>query len=290
MTQHRITKLLDIASEIELNDAVRSGDLGFIGRAFLQATLPHKKVEGGYFERVNGNYKLMILSPPDVGIPYGTIPRLLLAWITTEAVKTKSKELELGDSMSSFMRELGLTATGGRWGTITRLKNQTERLFSSSIRASYSENGKNIKGRSEKKFDVVDGFDLWWEKKNPEQISLWKSSVTLTENFYREIIERPVPVDMRAIKALKQSPLALDIYSWLTYRLSYLDNSIIISWDKLSLQFGSDYSEIRDFKKNFIKELKKVLLIYPQANITASKEGLLLNPSLTHIKTAEKIS
>lgn len=287
MKNEKIIKLLDAASEIEEKSAQKSG-VGFLGRAFLQATLPHSKVQGSYFERVNGNFKLMILSPPQIGIPFGTIPRIVLAWITTEAVKTKSKELELGDSMTSFMRELGLTATGGRNGSIGRLKDQTQRLLSSSIRASYSENGKSIKGTSEKRFDIADQYDLWWEKKNPQQMTLWKSSVILTDNFYREITDRPVPVDLRAIKALKGSSLGLDIYSWLSYRMSYLDSTTIIPWDKLSLQFGSDYKELRDFKKNFIKELKKVLVIYPDAKTNASKEGLVLHPSLTLIKKIEK--
>lgn len=284
---NKIIKLLDAASQIEETNATISGDLGFLGRAFLQATLPHRKVSGSYFERENGNFKLMVMSPPEIGVPFGTIPRILLAWITTEAVKTKTKELELGNSMTSFMNDLGMTATGGVNGSIGRLKNQTQRLFSSSIRASYTENGQSIKGTSEKRFDIADQYDLWWERKNPDQMTLWKSSVILTDNFYREITDRPVPVDLRALKALKGSSLGLDIYSWLSYRMSYLQSTTIIPWEKLSLQFGSDYKELRDFKRNFLKELKKVLVIY-DAKTTISKEGLMLHPSLTLIRKVEK--
>ena len=72
-------------------------------------------------------------SPRCVGIPYGTIPRLLLFWITTEVVQKKRRRLELGESMASFMFELGLTPTGGRWGSIPHLREQMNRLFRAKI-------------------------------------------------------------------------------------------------------------------------------------------------------------
>ena len=117
-----------LAIEDEL--AHEAGALGFMARAMVQATLPHRAVDGTYFERKNGSFTLSLMASPKIGLPYGSIPRLLLAWVTTEAVKTRSRELELGDSMSAFMSELGLKPTGGANGSITRLKNQTRRLFS----------------------------------------------------------------------------------------------------------------------------------------------------------------
>ena len=123
--------LINRALAIEDEMALDADALGFMARAMVQATLPHSKVAGNEFTRKNGNYSLTILSPSTIGLPYGSVPRLLLAWVTTEAVKTKSRELELGDSLSGFMRELDLVPTGGRWGSISRLKEQTKRLFAS---------------------------------------------------------------------------------------------------------------------------------------------------------------
>jgi len=212
-------------------------------------------------------------------LPYGTIPRLLLAWLTTEAVKTKSRELELGDSLSGFMAELGMMPTGGRWGSITRLKDQSRRLFASSITAVY-ENGPGFAVINQA---VADRAQFWWDNKHPEQAGLWKSSVTLSENFFNEVIDRPVPVDMRAIKALKKSPLALDIYTWLTYRVSYMRHPAVISWASLSLQFGSDYSRLRAFREAFLQELRKVMLVYGQVQVEVTEHDLIVKPSLTHI-------
>jgi hypothetical protein len=247
-----------------------------MARAMVQATLPHRKVEGTYFERRNGSFTLSMLASPKIGLPYGSVPRLLLAWVTTEAVKTKERELELGDSMSAFMAELGMSRQGSN---ITSLKNQTRRLFNATVSATYQE-GRNTQDIG---YRLADKTVLWWHSKDPEQAGLWKSSVTLSEAFFNEIIDRPVPIDMRAIKALKQSPLALDIYATLTYRMSYLKAPTVIPWSALAFQLGSDYSRLRAFKEAFIGELRKVMLVYSGVRVEVQDDGLKIIPSLTHI-------
>ena len=205
--------------------------------------------------------------------------------INVTAVKTQSRELALGDSMSAFMAELGLKHTGGANGSITRLKNQTRRLFSATVTASY-EDDKQI---TDMGYRLADKSVLWWHSKDPEQAGLWKSTVTLSEHFFNEVIDRPVPIDMRAIKALKQSPMALDIYTWLTYRVSYLKRPTVIPWESLALQFGSDYSRLRDFKHAFVGELKKVVLVYGKVQIEVAELGLTVKPSLTHISKKDAV-
>ena len=279
LTPQTIDALINQALAIEDDDAQEAGALGFMARAMVQATLPHSKVAGNEFTRINGNYSLSIMAPSAIGLPYGTIPRLLLAWLTTEAVKTKSRELELGDSLSGFMAEMDMMPTGGRWGSITRLKDQSRRLFASSITAVY-ESGPGFAVINQA---VADRAQFWWDNKHPEQAGLWKSTVTLSENFFNEVIDRPVPIDMRAIRALKKSPLALDIYTWLTYRMSYLKSPTVVSWAGVAMMLGSSYAELRDFKKAFLNELRKVLLVYPSANVEVLPDGLRIKPSLTHI-------
>ena len=126
-----IEKLIADTLAIEAEDAQEAGTLGFMARALVQATLPHKRVTGPEFTRRNGAYTLTLLAPSHIGLPYGTVPRLLLAWLTTEAVRTQNRELFLGDSLSHFMHELDMVPTGGRWGSITRLKDQTCLLYTS---------------------------------------------------------------------------------------------------------------------------------------------------------------
>ena len=274
-----VERLINDALAIEGESALEAGALGFMARAMVQATLPHKKVDGNEFERKNGNFTLSLMAPSKIGLPYGSVPRLLLAWVTTEAVKTRTRELELGDSMVVFMGELGMSPTGGARGDITRLKNQTRRLFASTVSASYEDSTKV----ADMGYRLADESVLWWDAKSPEQAGLWHSSVTLSEKFFNEVIDRPVPIDMRAIKALKRSPMALDIYTWLTYRSSYLKHPTVIPWAALALQFGSNYAQVRQFKAAFLTELRKVVTVYGRVHVEATDNGLMVKPSLTHI-------
>jgi len=232
----KLGKLIAQSMAIEVEEAKQAGAVGFMARALTQATMPHKATPGCEFKRRNGSFSLTMLSPSDIGLPYGSIPRLLLSWMTTEAVRTKSPILELGPSLSAFMAELDLMPTGGRWGTITRLREQMKRLFSCTVSCDYADQTMDA-GEG---YRITKSYKLWWDTKSPSQVPLWKSTVTLSTDFFQEIIERPVPIDMRALKALKRSPLALDIYCWLTYRLSYLRKPAEIPWPALQMQFGAD--------------------------------------------------
>jgi hypothetical protein len=278
-----LDRLITDALAIEAQDAKEAGALGYMARALVQATLPHSKPASNEFERCNGAFTLVMLAPSKIGLPYGVIPRLMMAWMTTEAVRTKQRDLVLGDSMSEFMGQLDMVPTGGRWGSITRLRDQSRRLFTTSISCFYD--GANAAGESG--FRIADRHLVWWDPQSPNQQSLFNSTVTLSERFYEEVRTSPVPIDMRAMKALKKSPLALDVYFWLTYRLSYLRQARVIPWAALQMQFGSSYRTdgqgARDFKRAFLRELKKVVILYPKAKVSGDDGGLYLQPSATHI-------
>lgn len=277
-TTPAVDALINEALAIEADAAADAGALGFMARTLIQATLPHRKVDGPEFTRTNGDLTLTLLAPSRIGLPYGSIPRLLLAWLTTEAVRTERREIELGESMAAFMRELGLGRRGGPRGDITRLKDQTKRLFACSFTAIRDGGGLDLLQRQ-----VAERATLWWDPVVPEQSPEWKGRVVLSQPFFDEVVTNPVPVDMRALQALKQSPLALDIYCWLTYRVSYTFKPTTIPWEALAAQFGSDYGRLRAFKAAFLAELHKVLTVYPSADAEPTGAGLIVKPSLTHI-------
>ena len=183
MNNKNLDKLITEVLEIEAEAAKEAGALGYMARALVQATLPHSKVKGHEFKRTNGLFKLTILTDSDVGIPYGSMPRLLLSWISTEAVRTKDRNLILGRTLSSFMSDLDLIPSGGRWGTITCLKEQMKRLFVSSISCTY-DNGKNWAVRN---ITPISKADLWWDPKQPNQTTIFDSTLTLNEDFFKEI-------------------------------------------------------------------------------------------------------
>lgn len=283
MNPQNIEKFLDEAAAMEAEDAKKAGMIGYMARVLTQATLPHRAVAENRFIRRNGAFELSITALGSAGLPFGSIPRLLLSWMTTEAVRTRSPLLELGPSLSQFMTQLGLAVQGGERGDITRFRDQTLRLFSSAISCKYLDDGIAV-GRN---FTIAQKFALWWDPQQLAQGTLWKSNVALGTDFFEEIIKQPVPIDMRALQALKRSPLALDTYCWLTHRLSYLRKPTEIPWPALQMQFGANYADsqkgLRDFKRAFLRQLLAVHVCYPQANIEEGPVGLILKPSPPHV-------
>jgi hypothetical protein len=290
-----------IAHEAE---QLESSDLGFMARAIVQGCMPHKKIlipdpknpdnqiEADRFIRTNGNFRLIMnASIPEIGLPYGSIPRLITIWITTEAVKKRSRELILGSKLNDFMSTISLPSTGKY---ISNFKDQLKRFMACQISCTYDD-GKQW--MIEHVQTVKRAFFVWQDAHENGSVGsneivtlgqeLQSSIVQLDEDFYKEIIAKPVPVDLNTIKQLKNSSMALDIYTWLTYRMSYLNKRTLIPWELLHNQFGSNYAATKSgryaFKKNFCKQTMRVLATYPDANIREDEKGLILYPSKPHV-------
>jgi hypothetical protein len=277
---------------IEMESARSAGMLGYMARVFVQATIPHSEPKGQEFVRRNGAIEISILAPARLGLPYGSYPRLLLTWLSTEAVKTGCATLYMGESLSEFMRKLGLLPTGGRWGTIPSLKEQANRLFGSSVMAYATwDDAAGRQCMRGAKINLADEWDLWWDPlgvgDDTGQSTLFQSWVKLSERFLQQVTERPVPLDLRAVVALKKSPLALDLYAWATYRVSYLRRRTEIPWEALEMQFGAGYAEggqgTRNFKKKLLMALRRVSTVYSGLRAQEGTRGLVLLPSPTHV-------
>ena len=282
-------KFLDQLTAIHL-DRATPDDVAYIARQFVQATLPHKDPKTNTWSRTNGNYTLSLQTgfaendDKPLGLPYGVIPRLLVFWIVTEAARTKSPTLDLGNNLAAFMRELGLDPThGGARSDPRRLENQMRRFFSARIAFYESKQEGTRQGTTTKFFDVADEFTLWWDTAKPQQSVLWGSSVTLDDRFFKAITAAPVPVDMRALKALKRSPLALDLYAlccYEAYRVQTTGRARIIPWRALMKQLGAEYHgehAARDFGVKCRRTLRKVSLVM-KLKLGNTKGGLAILP------------
>jgi hypothetical protein len=96
----------------------------FLARILVLATLPYRDPGESHYVRRNGDLTLTLQAPPRIGLPYGRYPRLVLAYLCREAVRTRSREIHLGESLSDFMREVGVHASGGPRGTLRRFRMQ----------------------------------------------------------------------------------------------------------------------------------------------------------------------
>lgn len=286
----RQNKLIEEALSIQEEAAITKGYLGFLTQTLAQITLPHTKPKTNVFSRTNGKVKLSIISP-EYGLPYGSIPRIILAWLCTEVVRTKNLEISLGSSQTEFLRKIGLENNGR---DIARLKNQALRLFDSVITVYTNTGGQ----KGFEKITIAKNAFIFWSNQDPEQRSIWNSTLTITRDFYEEILKSPVPVDLRVLHALSKSPLAMDIYTWLNYRMFLLKVSgkkqVLIPWNSLKGQFGSNFGEnlegLRNFKKKFKLRLREVLLFYPEAyeHVEEMDKHLKLTPCKLHLERSKK--
>ena len=265
-------------------------DLGFMARLMALCSLPRTNPGNRHqYKRVNGPYKLGMTAGLDNKLPYGNFPRLLLAWVSTEAVRTQSRVLVLGDSLSDFMRALGVYSAGGGNAGI-KLRNQMRRLFNAHIQLVYEDEH----GEASVSSSVTDSTELWWNVRKPGERSLWDSKIELSEKFFQEIIRHPVPLDMNILKSLKRSTLGLDLYLWLTYRTFALRAPLRLSWRQVYCQFGahpdksSDNNTVQAFRYKVLRELKKIKLAWPGLNYTTGRGVLILHPSTPAIPPSEQ--
>ena len=165
-----------------------------------------------------------------------------------------------------------------------------ERLFSCNVSMIY----KDDNHRASAFAVLADLTDFWWNPKQPNQPGLWESKVRLSESFFNEIVSHPVPLDMNTLKALKRSPLGLDLYLWLVYRTFALRAPLRLTWRLLYRQFGahpskaSDKRTVQNFRSRAVYELKKIKLAWPGLNYATAPGVLILLPSTPAIKPVEQ--
>lgn len=281
--------LLDTAVDLETGERT-TDSLNYAARLWAQLSLPYRD-PGDTPEWVRRNGSITLRIAPGMvtsqdgtrkrAYPFGVIPRYLMTWMTTEAVRTRSRTLDLGDSLSHFLGKLGMNASGasGR-----RMMEQLRRLTVSTMNIEDLRSEKDRWAVSGANFNVTSRYDLWFSRQDTlGQQPLLGSTITLSEDFYQSVIEAPVPLRPEALRALSGSPMRLDLYTWLIYRLFNLQRPSTVSWSQLANQFGSDYAVQRQFKAAFEKNLREVRILYPQANLTVMNSGLRLMPSAPHI-------
>ena len=256
-------------------------DTGYLMRLLALCTLPRTNPgDRQQYRRVNGPFTLILSATGTARLPFGSYPRLLLAWVCTEAVRTQSRTLVLGRSLSEFMRGLGLDPSGGGpRGDRTRLQNQMQRLFNTTVQLSYEDAARSASVGSL----VADRTDFWWDTRRPDDPVLWDSTIRLGEEFFNEIIACPVPLDMNVLNAMKRSPLGLDIYLWLTYRLFGLKVPVRLTWRQIYRQFGStpktDEMTITNFRAKVLRELRKLKIAWPELAYSTPRGYLEMQPT-----------
>ena len=258
--------------------ADEEGRLGITHAGFAMTSLPHKRIENAVWRRDGYRTTLLVESGRNrsgalVGVPYGSIARLILLYLQTEAVRTNTPEVELGRSMKSWMIRMSLTTGGKTYQLVT----EQARRISSCRLTFFTDRESGIESRHNGAF-VQDAI-TFASVIDDDQPSLWQDRVRLDPSFWRSLKEHPVPVREEAIRAIGTRSLAIDVYVWLAYRLHSLSRPTPVSWPSVHAQFGAGFRLVRQLKPTFVEALNMALAVYPEARVDADKQGLLLHPS-----------
>jgi Plasmid encoded RepA protein len=269
-------------------------EIRYLHVIFAQTGFPYSEVAFGQpFQRRNGSAVLgltpgYLMNPATrrlelQGLPYGSIPRLLMIHICNEAKRTSKRSIDMNRSMTKFLRDdLLVSPSGGIRGGLTAFKKQMNRVAATpmTIGLNYL-TGRGGRGATTfKPTPAIIEYKVWDEDSLVDK-PMWHTEVTLSESFFDGVIHHAVPLDDRAIQALRKSPLQLDIYFNLAQRLPRMRGNEVqkISWSQLRDQIGQEYAEIKGFKQNYLKGLAAVKQVYPDANITYNADGIELRRS-----------
>jgi hypothetical protein len=254
------------------------GRIGIAHAGFAMTALPHKRTADAVWERNGGQVKLLVESGLDsrkqqIGIPYGSIARMILLYLQTQAVRTKSREVELGGSMNAWLTTMGIPVGGKTYQIVREQSRRISRcrltFFRRTGGAEMVTNGAFVR-------DAI----LPVDPDAPEQLPLWQERVRLDEGFFQSLIEHPLPLREAAIREISSRSMAIDLYVWLSYRLHVLPKPVDVGWEALRRQFGESYNELRFFRRDILPSLRLALAVYPEAHVAIDERaGLTLYPS-----------
>jgi len=210
-----------------------------------------------------------------LGLPYGSRPRLILTHLNSEALRTRSPRIDVERSLTAFIRRIQDRPPTGP--EVRRFKDQLARLTAAGVHMA-------IGISNERTFQIdtkiIDAFELWLDTGDGQRV-LWPTVVELSPRYFDSLARHAVPLDERAIAALSNSPLALDVYAWLAQRLHRIPKGRPqrLTWKAVYDQFGFGYRHIRKFRAGFLNVLAIVHTQYPAAGVVADEVGLELRQS-----------
>lgn len=224
-------------------------------------------VSAGFLRDTNGN---KIMQP----VPFGPKARLILMHLCSEAVRQKSATIDIADTFTGFVRDLGFNDSGGKRGALTAFREQLNALSACTMRMSVW-NGQRVRTRT---ISPIEDIDLWLAV-DPHQRSLWPSTVTFSPAMFDSLKRHALPVNIRAVRAFAGSARKIDLYFWLGWRLYSIASKTSISWEALAQQFGDGYARPRDFMAALHEDLGHIREVFPKLPVSLDERGIHLEPT-----------
>lgn len=259
--------------------------LGFTARPFVLCGLPVRRPPDGQlvFERRNGHFTLQVTGHPEFGLPFGQ-DRLVPIFLATMAVRQQSRIVRF-ESAAELLDTFGLSKGGKEY---RRLVSAFERIFGATIFFGTESSRLPAKVVHRSRFNFLTEAQIWYnhDSAQPPLSDEFANVVVLSEEFYREISEHPIPADLEAVKVLASAPAVLDLFVWLTYRCFFAKGQQrvpLFGSYGLAHQLGCvEYSRPRRFRSMMEQWLASIQRLWPDcpAAISADGQYLMVNNSI----------
>ena len=287
LTEHKEPEIQISAQKLrkaELIELVRrqretgQQDLVYTARPFLLCGLPVKRPPSGTLlhERRNGRFFLQVHAHPNFGLPFGQ-DRLIAIWVASLAIRQNSRTIAF-DSASEILKEFGLPRNGFHY---KRLMEGFQRLFASTIYFGSENQTTDNPVFGYSRFCFFDRIRLWYGHSDGQcHSALGNNHLQLSEPFWRELKEHPIPVEKHVVQGLANAPGCLDLYLWLAWRCYTArrrEPVKLFGPSGLAAQLGSDaYERPRDFRRTLVRWLDTIHSYWPDCQATLSSDGQAL--------------
>lgn len=284
----------EAGSQITLDAFLRVQDEepvpAFLHSALCAMSLPTKRPKDDTqpIVREDGKYALAINPRPvlqqvdgkpvlrSLGVPYGSYPRVALIYMLSQAVTRQSRDVYLGRNFTEWMRRLGYqTVSFGPRGTANLMREQVDRLLACEWQIRWDGSGTD-----ESAFAVRDVKISSEYAGSLDRNGAFQREIRMSEVFYAHLIEHAVPLNEVAVRELKGIPTALDLYTYLAYRLPRIASTKgqVISWDQLARHLGNA-ADSKRFRQTVRETMQMVSAVYPNANVDVSGRRVVLHQS-----------
>jgi hypothetical protein len=296
--------LLDLTASNVATFAATRDDIAFTHSVFAQCFLPLRKLrnDAKRYEVRHGNASLLIkagdLINPETkeyeeqDIPCGAAARIAFAHIHNHIIRAGSmdeaQEVPMGESLRNFFKTYRLKISGQNGKQIIKqIHNIAAAHISIGVWNDTQIKQVNIPTLAEE-------INFWLEK-DERQRTLWQPSMILNRRYVETIRERRVPLDMRALIGLYEKPRAMDIFTWLSYRLPLVksNSGVFIPFfgdSGLHGVFGNTVKDPHKFKQLFTQALHDAHKYYPDARLSIEEQGIRIYNSPSPIAAGHSIN
>jgi len=281
VSKHKLRQV-EGAELVRLKRAQGGQTLGFSSRPFVLCGLPVRRLPANQllFERRNGRFVLQLTGHPDYGVPFGQ-DRIVPIFLATLAVQQKSQVIRFR-SASEMLETFGMHKGGKEY---RRLIGAFERIFGATIFFGTDPLKPGAKVVHRSRFNFLREATIWYnrDENQPAPSEAFENVIVLSDEFYQEIVEHPIPTDMDAVRVLSSAPAILDLFMWLSYRCFAAKSEELVPIfgpRGLAAQLGNvEYARPRRFREKLEEWLRAIHGIWPEcpARISADGSALIVN-------------